>query len=130
MDTSETYIKMRMAAQEDIPLRHFKGAASIFIVDNGVMLASDGYYYLYYDSTNEEAYGDLPTQDQLQEMVMNFEIYPPFLQLQRWHDWAFEYSLKYWYKFTSMEQLWLAFVMKEKHNKVWNSEEWIEKVSE
>ena len=24
----------------------------------------------------------------------------------------------------SMEQLWLAFVMKEKHNKIWNGEEW------
>lgn len=27
--------------------------------------------------------------------------------------------------FTSMEQLWLAFVMKEKFNKIWNREEWI-----
>ncbi len=27
--------------------------------------------------------------------------------------------------FTSMEQLWLAFVMKEKYNKVWDGEEWI-----
>jgi len=27
-------------------------------------------------------------------------------------------------QFTSMEQLWLAFVMKERHNKVWNGESW------
>lgn len=27
--------------------------------------------------------------------------------------------------FTSMEQLWLAFVMKEKYNKVWNGKEWV-----
>ena len=27
--------------------------------------------------------------------------------------------------FASMEQLWLAFVMKEKYNKIWNGEEWI-----
>jgi len=25
----------------------------------------------------------------------------------------------------SMEQLWLAFVMKEKYNKIWNGENWI-----
>jgi len=29
------------------------------------------------------------------------------------------------YKFTSMEQLWLAFVMKEKYNKAWSGEEWV-----
>ena len=28
-------------------------------------------------------------------------------------------------RFTSMEQLWLAFVMKEKFNKIWDGEEWI-----
>ncbi len=27
-------------------------------------------------------------------------------------------------RFTSMEQLWLAFVMKEKYEKVWNGSEW------
>jgi hypothetical protein len=25
----------------------------------------------------------------------------------------------------SWEQLWLAFVMKEKYNKVWNGEDWV-----
>ena len=25
----------------------------------------------------------------------------------------------------SMEQLWLAFVMKEKYNKIWNGEDWV-----
>ena len=28
-------------------------------------------------------------------------------------------------RFTSMEQLWLAFVMKETYHKVWNDEDWI-----
>ena len=27
----------------------------------------------------------------------------------------------------SMEQLWMAFYMKEKYNKVWNGEKWITK---
>lgn len=29
-------------------------------------------------------------------------------------------------QFTSMEQLWLAFVMKEKYNKTWDGNEWKE----
>ena len=47
----------------------------------------------------------LPRQDQLQEMVEkdNFSV-----------------------KATSMEQLWLAFVMKEKYNKQWNGEGWVD----
>ena len=31
---------------------------------------------------------------------------------------------EYYGIFKSMEQLWLAFVMKEKYNKIWNGEEW------
>lgn len=32
----------------------------------------------------------------------------------------------YYFEFNSMEQLWLAFVMKEKFNKVWDGKEWRE----
>ena len=32
---------------------------------------------------------------------------------------------QYYYEFISMEQLWLAFVMKEKYSKQWNGKEWI-----
>ena len=28
-------------------------------------------------------------------------------------------------KFTSMEQLWLAFIMREKYQKVWSGTEWV-----
>ena len=28
----------------------------------------------------------------------------------------------------TQEQLWLAFIMKEKYNKVWNGEDWIKEV--
>uniref|UniRef100_A0A6H1Z984 Uncharacterized protein n=1 Tax=viral metagenome TaxID=1070528 RepID=A0A6H1Z984_9ZZZZ len=34
---------------------------------------------------------------------------------------------KYASQFTSMEQLWLALVMKEKYGKVWNGEDWVKK---
>ena len=34
------------------------------------------------------------------------------------------FYLEYFEPLNSMEQLWLAFVMKEKYNKTWNGEEW------
>lgn len=94
----------------------------------------------------------LPRQDQLQEMVrdnlMPFMLLGkiqaqvnPALNLKLGRDVTisdFEYEKQcdelsnrlfrqqnYYRQFISMEQLWLAFVMKEKHNKVWNGEEWI-----
>lgn len=75
----------------------------------------------------------LPRQDQLQEM-MSGEWYGI---LNKFFSFAFEPEMDesdeptvYWVahsftkQFTSMEQLWLAFVMKEKYGKVWNNEEW------
>ena len=75
-------------------------------------------------------------QDQLQEMVLSavMEHYYDY------HDrpticlyWAF----KYWFEksageeyiktiHNSMEQLWLAFVMKERHGKQWSGNDWKE----
>ena len=68
----------------------------------------------------------LPRQDQLQEMVRrDNQDFPNFaLNFCTW------VSTKLWSpfldKFTSMEQLWLAFVMKENYNKVWDSSRWNE----
>jgi hypothetical protein len=63
----------------------------------------------------------LPRQDQLQEMVE----YPDLGSILR--DVREFWMLNSSYHpidFTSMEQLWLAFVMKEKFDKVWNGEGW------
>ena len=80
----------------------------------------------------------LPRQDQLQEMVYDTNL-PRMLQtIADWCDDPYGFGsrpypkqvakLKIWSDFiqslTSMEQLWLAFVMKEKHNKTWTGEEW------
>ncbi len=32
---------------------------------------------------------------------------------------------KYWRSFNTFEQLWLAYVMKEKYNKTWDKDKWI-----
>jgi len=73
----------------------------------------------------------LPRQDQLQDMLgqLSTETWA-VLQLV---DWATEYShhyqdtvyTEYAIQFKSMEQLWLAFVMKEKYNKIWDGDTWV-----
>jgi len=79
----------------------------------------------------------LPRQDQLQEMYFDFvpalEHFPIAI-IARLYIFSSirikspSVDLNYVEQFTSMEQLWLAFVMKEKYNKIWNGEEWAERL--
>jgi hypothetical protein len=65
----------------------------------------------------------IPRQDQLQEMVYKDARADAIIEmLESWRKENYEYELQ----FISMEQLWLAFVMKEKYNKIWDNgkEEW------
>ena len=70
----------------------------------------------------------LPRQDQLQAMLITEHpmgipnASMPRRLIKYMADWYDNYPEAYW--FTSMEQLWLAIVMKEKYNKVWNGDEW------
>ncbi len=59
-------------------------------------------------------------QDQLQDMVgvFNSEVIAYFLSALK------RFEVKTNRQFKSWEQLWLAFVMKEKFGKVWNGIEW------
>ena len=69
----------------------------------------------------------LPRQDQLQEMVLKKDRYLTGMFYN-----LYEFSREHLYSddgntliFHSFEQLWLAYVMKEKYNKVWNDKEWV-----
>jgi len=68
----------------------------------------------------------LPRQDQLQDMVNDILL----RKIQRFYMFArsleFDGNVtKYSFSFNSIEQLWLAFVMKERFGKVWNNNSWI-----
>ena len=82
----------------------------------------------------------LPRQDQLQELVKdkvrdnqktthayvkgpNPEGFINVCLLTDFYFWQERIAPLF---FTSMEQLWLAFVMKEKYHKIWNGEDWVE----
>ena len=66
----------------------------------------------------------LPRQDQLQEMVtlLFCSVGGECFLLD--YFYTFYKSLKEKIKGMSMEQLWLAFVMKEKYQKTWNGKDW------
>ena len=125
MDTSETYIKMRRKAIPELGMGiPIECPCNCIVGDIWVDAKGDWYY-----STESEVF-QLERQDQLQEMLEfpmgtfkdNF-----WTALSRLHEAAFgpnamDYLV---YSPLSMEQLWLAFVMKECYSKTWNGEEWV-----
>lgn len=69
----------------------------------------------------------LPRQDQLQEMVKSkaFSYYHLWCKMYQYFSCSENpYGVKI--GLMSMEQLWLAFVMREKYHKTWNGEDWVE----
>ena len=129
MDTSETYIKMCEKAEE-IQRGHKPELYDLRAVwipkqqrtppDGTAML---GEYKVY----EIDEFGIwLPRQDQLQEMVdwKGFDISIDWHSLPCKFYWAKDPLETQGVNGDSMEQLWLAFVMKEKYNKVWANNEW------
>ena len=138
MDTSEIYVKMCEAAkeiQEACPI-DFKGYKPLF---NGITYdenAGDVFYY------RGERKVWLPRQDQLQEMLQYNDSKLIWRKIDMFHHFCYpgrdlstmphpcqmtavESHELYIEHFTTMEQLWLAFVMYEKYGKKWNGEAWI-----
>ena len=123
MDTTERYIKMCEKAEEIqtlidmFQLGNFLWRGKAYLYE-GCVCDKVPYFKV------EEVW--LPRQDELQDMIIKVVDYETTAVLEnRFHKflvWLDEWD------FTSMEQLWLAFVMREKYNKVWNEEEWIEEV--
>ena len=72
----------------------------------------------------------LPRQDQLQDMVTRYNIEYFSMSAVHLHNHlechirVNDSYLIYFQQFTSMEQLWLAFVMKENFNKIWKDGKW------
>ena len=132
MDTSETYVLMCREAEKILDV------APICMTDTGrfrIICQDDDVWYRQGAVFNNEGFCTndaelvwLPRQDQLQDMLPfpvgkfndNF-----WTALDELRNWGFETKFV-GYIPTSMEQLWLAFVMREKYNKEWNGKDWIE----
>ena len=93
-----------------------------FYVDTDIFLGNKLFEVVEYE------YDDviwLPHQSQLQDMIAKREdVQHLLLYFYNEVGALFNEKDKYWLQFKSMEQLWLAFVMKEKYNKIWNGKEW------
>ena len=137
MDTSKEYIKMCEKAKE-IQRIWKTNATTGDVTQIGVLCSFEEYHN---DDTYDFGFGDtdiqitnakeltwLPRQDQLQGMVpinsyscvagADGTILGRFYQFYkdiRHHKPCYK----------TYEQLWLAFVMKEKYNKTWNGEDWV-----
>jgi len=139
MDTSGTFIKMRIKAIPD--LGNGKVMVSDFRsenyhafegVDYDVWVDSIGNWYVFETSIPPvQGMGrvcQLERQDQLQEMVglwvnSRFEV---MAILKKFYDFSIkDLCSDLTWSLYSMEQLWLAFVMKEKYNKVWDGKDWV-----
>ena len=139
MDTTEQYVKMNEKAVEIQVHNYADGDFVAYIRGrDGWVWASNGepqvevYYDFHRFNTDKIEYCWLPRQDQLQEMLP----FGPPSQVHMMEDFMdSNYSSEIVggvteYKtaeqvFETWDQLWLAFVMKEKYNKVWNGEDWI-----
>ncbi len=126
MDISKTYIKMCEQAVEIQALASYP-YAEVKIGDDWVWRfeSTTDLDRQWQQGQNRKVW--LPRQDQLQEMVGGLEC--GFIDWENWlgNIYGYNYGNKpngHLHIFDTYEQLWLAFVIKEKFGKVWNGEDW------
>jgi len=123
MDVSPEYIKMCEKAEEiqqQIPMESNREPPNLYYCPDDDYLSCA--YTVTKVFTNPVYW--LPYQDQLQEMVNDKPLC--FVLLRLLYNWSFTHYADKAAKLypSTMEQLWLAFVMKERFGKIWSGEEW------
>jgi len=73
----------------------------------------------------------LPTQEQLQEMIIPIlrRKFKDFWDMERINIWMIQHFINFMHDIDyldTLNELWLAFVMYEKYNKIWTGEKWEE----
>ncbi len=148
MDTSEIYIKMRIAAIPDMgkgePLEETLRSKNCYVFENdeySVFISENGNWHTFHPAIefdNEQGRTcQLERQDQLQAMVSgSAEIWGEIVYLGallKFIGFICQYKKGQRIKFTenidgltSMEQLWLSFVQWELRQKKWDGEKWKE----
>jgi hypothetical protein len=125
MDTSETYIKMCDCPEIQGLRKSLNGDFVYDLVSEKIIVKSE-----FQGSPINSTW--LPRQDQLQEMASLKHFFIDFIFSEKNIAMTTETlvelgkndTIQQFYQATSMEQLWLAFVMKEKFNKTWSGTEW------
>jgi len=128
MDTSKEYIKKCEKAPKLQPRDlEFLNGDYIYYKNNwGIYFKEKFYQEGVYNDGSLINYDDNPfrlhMQDQLQEMIEGLPV-NHVLRIYRFIDRQDDGSGRI-LKYNSMEELWLAFIMKEKYNKIWNGDDW------
>lgn len=146
MDVSLEYVKMCERSKKYLPIKPSQGDFIANLSTVGGTYIFVNYLYQPEETNNEwhlicDDYSPnylvpLLRQDQLQEMLyeINNDFSQPNIKYGITYVGCPDCIVKDLSKFseqdcslnlTSMEQLWLAFVMKEKFNKVWNGQDWV-----
>jgi len=114
MDKSQEYILMCEKAKE-IQHQYFK--------TDKICHNEKNYYERGFPFPDDKSYNLiwLPRQDQLQEMINEVNYHKVWNFYEFVMDDIGSESKK------SMEQLWLAYVMRHKYNKIWSEKDWIKK---
>ena len=140
MDTSKEYIEMCEKGFDDlILLVQVVGSGTIFkrsdkddlyivIAEYEIDYAEKLYSYDYVNIKTGVRFSGYMLedgfviwhQDQLQEMI-----WQGLDEYEYWIKKLYDFILDLPFILMSMEQLWLAFVMKEKYNKVWDRKDWV-----
>jgi len=119
MDTSKEYVKM---CEKAVEIQELWKPQNDDLYTFGYN--HESYIFTERKLTKKEiiAYIWLPRQDQLQKML--YDKYPRWIGLLLFFsDWLAD-NTSAEDEISTPEQLWLAFVMKEKYNKIWNGEDW------
>jgi hypothetical protein len=127
MDTSKEYIKMCEAAVEiQAAWNSTCGEFDVYVemkIESGQTWVRYRDIEFYMENEKEEyKHIWLPRQDQLQDMVVSIYSNNDIKLLNSFSKYILKDYEKYMY--CSMEQLWLAFVMKEIYNKIWSDGKW------
>jgi len=130
MDTSETYARMRFraipslgigTAPDDEGLRWLRGSVYVDQLGN--------FFYAWWQVEKQNhIIFQLERQDQLQEMIEEKRPYFLLMELEIEANRGLGFDegwTPYWRSFPSWEQLLLAFVYKQRYNKVWNGDDWV-----
>ena len=129
MDTSREYVQMCEKATEIQalkPIYQTHGEWFVCAICNREYTEDSSSYFPLCDGHNAEVW--LPRQDQLQEMIgakTTSDLIIGFLLSCGGLGWDSDWHPDNHVDISSMEQLWLAFVMHQKYGKRWDGTDWV-----
>ncbi len=132
---TKNYIKMCAKAKEIQKLFQFKQGEWYIHKGHYIVLDESIISVAIINQYKKEKAIWLPTQEQLQEIILpilreKYNNSVPLRKMNREGIWVMDLFHAFLtedrlFHSNDMNELWLAFVMKEKYNKIWTGEDWV-----